>query len=135
MELVEQQPGEQPPSWLVEILERQHSMIANSIAIMADRISHLEETRTYLTPSRTLSPTSMPPLETAGGVLAERPRPKPQLPYPEQFIGEDLSLYPQFEGLLRAKLQIDGEAIGGDIEQAWYAFGRLSGAAATRVFP
>ena len=31
---------------------------------------------------------------------------------PERFDGIDLSLYPQFEGLLYAELEIDSEAMG-----------------------
>jgi hypothetical protein len=46
-----------------------------------------------------------------------------------------MAIYPQFEGLLRAKLEIDGEAIGGERERVWYGFGRLAGEAAGRIYP
>ena len=44
-------------------------------------------------------------------------------------------MFPQFEGLLQAKLQIDGPSIGGENEKVWYGFGRLSGDAAGRIYP
>ena len=57
------------------------------------------------------------------------------LGHPEKFDGEDKTKYPPFKGFLIAKLQIDQPAIGGETEQVWYAYGRLSGKAAARVFP
>jgi len=62
-------------------------------------------------------------------------KPKLCLLHIEKFDGKDLNFFPQFEGLLRAKLEIDGEAIGGEKERVWYAFGRLTGDAAARIFP
>ena len=62
-------------------------------------------------------------------------RPRPRLPDPEKFDGSDLSLFPQFESQLRAKLRIDEAAIGGPVEQIWYGFSRLSGKAASRIHP
>ena len=62
-------------------------------------------------------------------------RSRPSLPHPDRFDGKDLSLYPQFEGLLQAKLHIDAASIGGETEQVWYAYGRLSGEAAGRIYP
>ena len=60
---------------------------------------------------------------------------KPRLPNPGKFDGTDLALYPQFEGLLRAKLEIDATAIGGEKERAWYGFGCLEGVVVGRIFP
>jgi hypothetical protein len=37
--------------------------------------------------------------------------------------------------MLRAKLEIDGRTIGEEKEQVWYAFGRLSGEVAGRIYP
>ena len=62
-------------------------------------------------------------------------RPKHATTHPERFTGEDESLYPIFRGLLEAKLQTDAQAIGGEYEQVWYAFGRLAGTASKRIFP
>jgi hypothetical protein len=64
-----------------------------------------------------------------------RGRPKHTTPHPERFTGEDESLYPIFRGLLEAKLRTDAQAIGGDYEQVWYAFGRLADTASKRIFP
>jgi hypothetical protein len=62
-------------------------------------------------------------------------KPKHTTPHPERFTGEDESLYPIFRGLLEAKLQTDAQAIGGEYEQVWYAFGRLADTASKRIFP
>jgi hypothetical protein len=62
-------------------------------------------------------------------------RPKHSSPHPEKFTGEDESLYPIFRGLLESKLRTDAQAIGGDYEMVWYAFGRLTGTASKRIFP
>lgn len=62
-------------------------------------------------------------------------KPRPVLPDPDPYDGEDLALYPQFRGKLAAKLQIDGPAIGGTQELLWYAFSRLEGKAAARLLP
>lgn len=56
-------------------------------------------------------------------------------PNVEKFDAHDLSIYLLFEGLLRAKLEIDGRSIGGQKEQVWYAFERLAGDALARIFP
>jgi hypothetical protein len=62
-------------------------------------------------------------------------KPKHTTPHPERFTGEDESLYPIFRGLLEAKLRADAQAIGGEYEQVWYAFGRLADTASKRIFP
>ena len=77
-------------------------------------------------------------LEQLNALLAGRqppPRQRPRLPDVEKYDGEDTSQYPQFEGLLRAKLAVDGEAIGGEGEQIWYGFSRLKDKAASRIYP
>lgn len=60
-------------------------------------------------------------------------RPKEILPKPDAFSGEDKTAYRQFELKLKAKLAIDGKALGSEHNQIWYAFGRLTGEAATRI--
>jgi hypothetical protein len=62
-------------------------------------------------------------------------RPRPKLPDPERFNGDDTSLYPQFEGKLRAKLTIDAAAIGSEKDRIWYGFSRLEGKAGARIYP
>jgi hypothetical protein len=62
-------------------------------------------------------------------------RPKHSLSHPDKYDGEDKTEYLPFKGHLRAKLRIDQAAIGGETEQVWYAYGRLSGRAAARIFP
>lgn len=62
-------------------------------------------------------------------------RPKHKLKDPHPFDGKDNSLFPQFEGKLRAKLNVDGTAIGNESEQIWYAFNLLKDDAAARIHP
>jgi hypothetical protein len=64
----------------------------------------------------------------------KHPRPKLTDDH-EKFDGKDLSLYPQFRGKLEAKVEIDAEAIGTEQDRVWYAFHRLTGTAAARIFP
>ena len=77
-------------------------------------------------PTRVLTP------QTVDG---NNKRPKHSSPHPEKFIGEDETLYPIFRGLLESKLRTDAQAIGGEYEIVWYAFGRLTGTASKRIFP
>ena len=60
-------------------------------------------------------------------------RPKHKLKDPDPFDGKDNSLFPQFEGKLKAKLNVDGAAIGNESEQIWYAFNLLKDDAAARI--
>jgi hypothetical protein len=62
-------------------------------------------------------------------------KPKHSLTHPDKFTGDDESAFPQFKGLLEAKLEIDSRAIGTQKERVWYAFGRLTGKAAGRIYP
>jgi hypothetical protein len=62
-------------------------------------------------------------------------RAKPTLSDPKRYDHSDKTLYPQFAGLLQAKVKHDGYAIGSEEKQAWYIFGRLEGVAARRIFP
>ena len=132
--MAEQDDG-QAPEWLRTLLGQQQEMMAQmanqfstSMANMADRISHLEE-GPRLTPAASPAPEQQAPRTDTGR------RVKPRLPDPERYDGTNPSLNPQFEGLLRAKLEIDGSAIGSESDKVWYAFGRLTGPAAGRVYP
>jgi hypothetical protein len=130
-----EQEGIQAPEWLRTMLGQQQEMMtqmanqfSTSLATMADRISHLEE-------APGLTPTPSPAPEPQVAFTEPERRVKPRLPDPERYDGVDSSLYPQFEGMLRAKLEIDGNSIGSEQEKVWYGFGRLTGAAASRVYP
>lgn len=126
------------PEWLQALLTQQNQQIqalsaaqTNTLARLEERLTSVEENR-----QRTPPPLHAPaPAETSLNTTTVVRKPKPCLPHPEKFDGADLSFFPQFEGLLRAKLEIDGNAIGQEKEKVWYAFGRLSGEAAVRIFP
>ena len=60
---------------------------------------------------------------------------KHSLSHPDKYDGENKAGYLAFKGHLCAKLRIDQRAIGGELEQVWYSFGRLSGKAVERLFP
>lgn len=57
--------------------------------------------------------------------LIQTKRPRPILLDLEQYDGEEMNAYPQFESKLYAKLQVDEAALGGPYERLWYAFDRL----------
>lgn len=61
-------------------------------------------------------------------------RPRQILPDPEVFKG-DIASYQNFKHLLKAKLYVDRQALGGPYERLWYAYGRLSGNAASHILP
>lgn len=73
-----------------------------------------------------------PPTPSVAPTVVRR---RARMPDPEKFTGEDLSLYPQFRQNLRMKLSVDGDFIGGVLEQAYYAYGRLTGQASVRILP
>ena len=62
-------------------------------------------------------------------------RPRPILPDPDTFDGSDRALYPEFRSKLDAKLTLDQAALGSHCEMLWYAYYRLSGAAAGQILP
>ena len=133
--------ADEAPQWLKDSFERQAQQIAalsdlqtSSMARLESRIALYEDHR------QETQRTTPPPRRTPSPIQVDLPqsivrKPKPCLPHPEKFDGSELSFFPQFEGLLRAKLEIDGQAIGQEKERVWYAFGRLSGGAAARIFP
>jgi hypothetical protein len=113
------------PAWLGEILAAVHQQ-TTQIQQQATRIEGLEN---LARGNMMEGVTSNPP--TTGNGPVKRPRHK--MDDPEKFDGIDLSLYPQFEGLLYAKLEIDSEAIGNEKEKVWYGFSRLNEGAAGRI--
>jgi 5-methylcytosine-specific restriction endonuclease McrA len=147
------------PQWLLDMLARQHDqMVASSehqAAQMTVLAKQLEESNQRLlalanqqnayeaaaTQSRTHNPTPTTTSPTPDALSYSSPsldplrRPKPSFPDPDPYDHTDKTLYPQFIGLLQAKIKHDGLSIGGEEKQAWYMFGRLKGNAAKRIFP
>jgi hypothetical protein len=136
------------PQWLLDTLTRQHEQLTALVGQQVDRVTalseRLEENDQRLaalvnqqssyeaTPPQNLTPaTSTRPPRSESPVR----RPKPSLSDPERYDHKDKTLYPQFSGLLRAKIRHDGLAIGSEEKQAWYMFGRLKDTAAKRIFP
>lgn len=126
------------PAWLVTMLTQQSNQIAalaeqqaNQLATLSARIESVAERQD--TPNTTPLPPPPP------SVTTDRPQasklPKQRLPQVDKYDGTDKALYPQFEGQLKAKLSIDGLAIGGEAEQVWYGFSRLKDGAAGRIYP
>ncbi|RAL58005.1 hypothetical protein DID88_007023 [Monilinia fructigena] len=135
--------GNAPPQWLQDMFgrqaqqaEQQAQQMMNLTLQQAETIARLESRMALYETSRQETPTS-PEIPIATPPMLDNAvrKPKPSLPHPEKFDGSELTYFPQFEGLLRAKLEIDGPAIGQEKERVWYAFGRLSGEAAARIFP
>jgi hypothetical protein len=94
----------------------------------------LNDMQSKLTPQSSRAPSNPPP--DGPRVVTDVPRrPKHSLSHPDKYDGEDRMAYPAFKGYLRAKLRIDQQAIGDEPELVWYAFGRLTGKAADRIFP
>lgn len=126
------QDDPQPPQWLIDMLATQSSQIA----VLAERIeqmTNLRDSSERRTPDTT---TQAEPDPHSSGPAQEIPkRPRPIQPDPLRFDGEDPALYPQFAGLLRAKIRIDGLALGEEEERVWYGFGRLKGEGAARIYP
>lgn len=72
-------------------------------------------------------------LEAQLALPAPRQRPRPILPDPEKFTG---SRYDTWLPLIKAKLDIDGEAIGGsDKAHFWYVYGNLESKIQALVLP
>lgn len=79
--------------------------------------------------------TLSPEIQAVITALLLNQKPKHKLKDPDPFNGKDISLFPQFEGKLKAKLNVDGAAIGSEKEQVWYAFNLLKDDAAARIYP
>lgn len=134
--------SEEAPQWLRDAFTTQSHQIAelaaqqaNSMATLASRLSDVEDRTIDSTEHLGVQNHTPARSDISSNLTNFIRRPKPSLPNPDKFDGKDLALYPQFEGILRAKLEIDGQSIGGEKEQVWYGFGRLSGDAAGRIYP
>lgn len=75
-------------------------------------------------------------VETASPLAVDSvKRPWPKLTDPEAFDGQNQSLYCQFQSKLRAKLEVNKEALDNAYDHMWYTFSRLTGKAAMQVLP
>ncbi|RAL66258.1 hypothetical protein DID88_005929 [Monilinia fructigena] len=117
--------GNAPPQWLQDMFERQAQQaeqqaqqMMNLTLQQAETIARLESRMALYETSRQETPTS-PEIPIATPPMLDNAvrKPKPSLPHPEKFDGSELTYFPQFEGLLRAKLEIDGPAIGQEKER------------------
>ena len=139
------------PQWLTNTLAQLNAQLATLAEQQANQMSRISEQME--TNSRQVSQLASQQAsyaetiqQTAQQVATPAPtdtpvatafvrKPKPSLSDPERYDHTDKTLYPQFAGLLRAKVRIDGLSIGNEQEKAWYMFGRLKGDAAKRIFP
>ena len=113
--------------WIIE----QHRQQQEINAKILDFLQNMQ-------PSQQAPPTSQPPVQSVAEpaiASGQNQKPKHSLSHPDKYDGESKTAYPAFKGHLRAKLRIDQAAIGGEAEQVWYGFGRLSGKAAERMYP
>jgi hypothetical protein len=141
----------EPPQWLTSLVNQQNQQLsalaeqqANQIAALSDRLEASQQQVNALASRQAsyeaaqqppVNPGLLTPSSTAQPQDDIVQRPKPTLSDPKRYDHSDKTLYPQFAGLLRAKVKHDGYAIGSEEKQAWYIFGRLDGAAARRIFP
>ncbi len=109
---------------------------AQMIATLAEKIALMKQ----VTPSMTRmssdqsSVTSIPPQPAMTIPVHTDVIQKAKLPHPEKFTDEDKTMYPQFKGLLQAKLKIDGAVIESEREKVWYTFEQLADSAAVWIY-
>jgi hypothetical protein len=116
--------------WVIE-QHRAQQVINAQILEALQRLQSKQEETGGATPAST----ETPPLGTDRGVSGASRRVRHSQPHPSKYDGEDRAIYPAFKGQLRAKLRIDQLAIGTEPELVWYAYGCLSGKAASRIYP
>jgi hypothetical protein len=116
------------PEWLREQHQIQQAVNAQLMNGLQQLLNRQEETGGAAASTET-------PISMVGGGSEASRRAKHSQPHPTKYNGEDRTLYPAFKGQLRAKLEIDQLAIGGDKEMVWYSYGCLTGKAATRIYP
>ncbi|KAG9239814.1 hypothetical protein BJ878DRAFT_23762, partial [Calycina marina] len=127
-------PNERPnpdiPPWLVAFMRNQQETNAR----LEQGLTQLHQSMaTNSTSSNNATPDTTYVQDNTH--IEQVKKPKHSLPTPGHFTGENESTFPQFKGLLEAKLEIDSHAIGSERERVWYAFGRLEGQAAGRIYP
>lgn len=123
----------QTPASMEQFVQMLHNELRHTQQQNAELSRTLMEMRQEM--ASTTTPTSAPTSSEPVTDISNQKRPKPRLPKPEPFTGENLSLYSQFELKLMAKLNIDGESIGTEYQKLWYAFNLLEGKAAARIHP
>ena len=130
---------ENAPMWLQQLFQQQQRQIAQQQEQMTQMNQMIQQQGQQISQITNVAQQQQHPIQampTAGSVAnSAGKRPRPKLPDPEKFSGEDLSLFPQFFSQLKAKLKIDAESIGNENDRVWYGFSRLSGKAAARVHP
>lgn len=127
------------PEWVLQQHKAQQEVNAQNAAANARMMAMLEALVAKQQPAAlttqqgaTTTPTTSAPVATAPSIHTPKQRMGKIHPYTD----EDKSLYPQYKGLLEAKLDIDAFALGADDkERAWWAFGTLQGDAAKRIYP
>lgn len=136
------------PQWVSQLMEHMRQQQQHEREIYQREMQQLRADMMFL---RQQTPISMPidsenaPIkeysaagaqETSTTTVAEPGRrPRPKLPTPDTFDGIDRAFYPTFRSKLRAKLIVDKEALGEPYDRMWYAFGCLTGKAASQVLP
>lgn len=106
--------------------------LAATIESMRTRMAEMER---ELQSTRPVQRTSPPRNESTSPATDPLKRPRPKIGDIELYNNTDRSLYPQFISKLRAKLNIDKDAIGNAYDRTWYIFSRLTGSAAAQVLP
>jgi hypothetical protein len=131
------EPATNPEQAILEQMQQIQLLMTN----MNDRLSRVENGVAGISTPESREPAlSEGPAESAPEPASNQPpvnisKPRHSLDHPDKYDDSDRSKYMQFVAILYAKLRIDAPAIGGPFEQLWYAYGRLSGKAQTKVYP
>jgi len=153
-----QQPAD-IPTWLASFMEAQnnlsaklaesHHALAESQHTLLTRLAALEARNQQ---PQFLSPAQETPFPSTNPTGTHTPATRHQSPAPEQnelhtkrpkqrlgevtkLDGKDKAKYREFSVEMAAKLEIDGDAIGDEKTQVWYAYNGLTGEAKSRIFP
>ena len=106
--------------------------LAATIESMRTRMAEMER---ELQSARPVQRTSSPRNGSTSPATDPLKRPRPKIGDIEPYNNTDRSLYPQFISKLRAKLNIDKDAIGNAYDRTWYTYSRLIGSAAAQILP
>jgi hypothetical protein len=149
----QRQPPADIPPWLASFMEAQNNLsakLAESQHALLERLAVLEaqnQQPQFLSPAQETPFASTNPsgLHTpvtrhqSPALEQDEPhttkRPKQRLGEVAKFDGKDKAKYREFSIKMAAKLEIDGEAIGDEKTQVWYAYSGLTGEAESRIFP
>lgn len=128
------EPQGEIPGWLLTFMRSQQETnlrLEQGIAQLRT-MPATTATPSLFTDPQPFEPGPIPPVND-DSYMEKKPR--HSLTHPDKYTGEDETTFPQFRGLLEAKLEIDRKAIGTEKECIWYAYGRLAGTAAGRIYP